>query len=172
VAAGLNTAVETELLQWITASLSREERLVRYQGGFRLTDDEAQLDAHRQDLIDRLLVYAQQSALVPFSADTFWKAYCDRYRKEEVQQLLSYLHTRRKLMRLNDRRFLSLDAVGEIQERVAQVIVQNGYVTVNDCKALLGYGRWGGAHVLDYLDSIGFTVRRGNRHYLGSSSVL
>jgi selenocysteine-specific elongation factor len=171
VAAGLKIPVETELLQWITATLCREKRLLRYQGGFRLPDDEALLDAHRQELSDRLLAYARQSALLPFSADTFWKAHRDRYRKEEVRQLLNYLHSRRKLARLNDRRFLSLDAVAEIQHRVAQFIAQKGFVAVNDCKALFGYGRWGGTHVLDYLDSIGFTVRRDNRHYLKVSSA-
>lgn len=49
---------------------------------------------------------------------------------------------------------------------MAQAIERNGFVTVGDCKQLLGYGRWGGTHVLDQLDKIGFTVRREDKHYL------
>jgi hypothetical protein len=33
-------------------------------------------------------------------------------------------------------------------------------------KDLFGYGRSGGAHVLDYLNQIGFTERREDKHYL------
>jgi hypothetical protein len=63
-----------------------------------------------------------------------------------------------------------LDALEEIKLRVARAIKTRGFVTVGDCKELFGYGRWGGTHVLDYLNAIGFTVRRDNKHYLNQES--
>ena len=162
----LNDEAGIDLIELAVEKLCDEKQLVRHQGGFRIPDDRAFLDANRQALIDKLLAYARESGLVPFSADTFWKLNKEACNKDEVTQLLNYLHSRKKLARLNDRRFLSFAAVEEIKGRVARTIAQSGFITVGDCKELLGYGRWGGTHVLDYLNSVGFTVRRGNRHYL------
>ena len=166
VAERLGFTVEENLLKIVAAGLCAEARVNRHQGGYRTADAETVFDARGQSLMTRLLAYSLESGLVPFSADTFWKLHKNQYDKEEISQLLNYLNSRKKLARLNDKRFLSLQAITQIKTRVARAISDRGFVTVNDCKDLFGYGRWGGTHVLDYLDSIGFTVRRDNRHYL------
>jgi len=53
---------------------------------------------------------------------------------------------------------------------VKRAIEENGFITVNDCSELFGYGRWGGTHVLDYLNDIGFTIRRNDKHYIKTES--
>jgi selenocysteine-specific elongation factor len=70
-----------------------------------------------------------------------------------------YLHVQKKLIRLNNRRFMAPQAMKQIKERVSQVIERNGRLTVGDCKELLGYGRTVGVPVFEYLDLIGFTRR-------------
>ena len=84
--------------------------------------------------------------------------------------MLNYLYTHKRLVRLNDQRFLSLEALEKIKTRVAQAIARKGYITVGDCMDVLGYGRWGGTHVLDHLNAIGFTLRRENKHYLAEEN--
>jgi selenocysteine-specific elongation factor len=166
VAERLERPVENTLLEIIADELCREGKLVRIHGGYSTPDSEKPIDEHRGALISLLLEYAQQSGLAPFSGDTFWKLHRPTFKKADIQQLLNYLFSQKKLVRLNDQRFLSLDALVEIKCRVAQAIERNGFVTVGDCKELFGYGRWGGTHVLDQLDKIGFTVRREDKHYL------
>jgi selenocysteine-specific elongation factor len=158
--------VEEVLLTSIADRLCRSGFITRLEGGFILTRDDTSLDAHREALIAQLLDYAQSSGLTPFSADTFWKLHQKRYEKTEISQLLNFLFSRKKIVRLRDQRFLSLEALEVIKTRVAQAIASKGHIDVSDCKELLGYGRWGGIHVLDYLNEIGFTVRRSNKHYL------
>jgi len=70
------------------------------------------------------------------------------------------------LVRLNNRRFLAPQAVKEIKQRVRHVIRKNGGLTLGDCKEILGYGRTVGVPVFEYLDSIGFTRREGDRRML------
>jgi selenocysteine-specific elongation factor len=166
VAEKLEGPVDNVLLEIIADDLCREGRLIRRHGGYSTPDSEKPIDEHRGTLISLLLEYAQQSGLTPFSGDTFWKLHRPTFKKADIEQLLNYLFSQKKLVRLNDHRFLSLEALAEIKRRVAQAIERNGFVTVGDCKALLGYGRWGGTHVLDHLDKIGFTVRREDKHYL------
>jgi selenocysteine-specific elongation factor len=166
VAERLAHRVEPALLQTVVDRLCKVGQIVSLEGGFILCGFQPELDAQREALISRLLAYALASGLTPFSADTFWKLTRRKYNKKDIQQLLNYLYTQNRLVRLNDKRFLSLDAVEKIKVRVARTIEARDFVTVGDCKELLGYGRSGGTHVLDYLNDIGFTVRRDNKHYL------
>ncbi len=166
VAERLEIPVEKVLLEITADELCREGKLVRLHGGYQTPDSEKPLDEQRATLVSSLLEYAQQSGLTPFSGDTFWKLHRPTFEKADIQQLLNYLFSQKKLARLNDHRFLSLQALDEIKQRVAQAIGRKGFVTVGDCKELLGYGRWGGTHVLDYLNKIGFTARREDKHYL------
>jgi hypothetical protein len=170
VAERLEYRAEHSVLQTVADTLCKSGRIVSFEGGFVLCGFRPALDDHREALIDHLLAHALASELTPFSADTFWKLHRPKYKKKDIQQLLNYLNTQKKLVRLNDQRFLSPDAIEEIKVRVARTIKARGFVTVGDCKELLGYGRWGGTHVLDYLNDIGFTVRRDNKHYLNEKS--
>jgi hypothetical protein len=118
------------------------------------------------DLLSPLLLeFARRSGVTPFSADTFWRQHQFLFRKSDVQRQLDNLFARNRVVRLNDSRFLSVEAVDQIKQRVAAAIDRKGFVTIRDCKGLFGYGRWGGAHVLDHLNKIKFTVRRGDKHY-------
>jgi selenocysteine-specific elongation factor len=158
--------VEQVLLHIVADRLCRSGEIAIREGGFIPSGFTPAWDAHRETLISHLLTYAQASGLTPFSPDTVWKLHRPHYEKKDIQQLLTYLYTQKKLIRLNDQRFLSPDALEQIKVRVARAIDARGFVTVGDCKELLGYGRWGGTHVLDYLNEIGFTVRRKDKHYL------
>jgi selenocysteine-specific elongation factor len=149
----------------------RSGQLVRRLGGFSTPEAKKRTNAYGNVLTSLLLKFAQQSGVAPFSADTFWKLHRPKFKKEDVQKQLNYIAMQKKMVRLNDNRFLSIDAIDEIQRRVTQGIERKGFVTVRDCKELLGYGRWGGAHVLDYLNQIGFTVRREDRHFLRNSRI-
>ncbi|PIP35105.1 MAG: selenocysteine-specific translation elongation factor [Desulfobacterales bacterium CG07_land_8_20_14_0_80_52_14] len=166
VAKTIPFCVENPLLKILADSLCKEGDLESLEGGFCLPASRIRFDSHRESLISLLLEFAQSSGTTPFSADTFWKHYQKRFDKEDISRLLNHLFARKKLVRLNDDRFLSLKAMDQIKKAVRQTIAQRGFVTVHDCKELFGYGRWGGTHVLDYLNQTGFTLRRQDKHYL------
>jgi selenocysteine-specific elongation factor len=113
-----------------------------------------------------ILGYAEKSGLSPFNADTLWKVFDKSFDKAEIQRIMEYLEFEGKLARLGDNRFLSQEAVEEIKKRVKRLIEEKGAMVLADCKEVLGYGRWGGAHVFDYLDKIGFTKKIGNERFL------
>ena len=116
--------------------------------------------------MDRLLDFAESCGFVPFSADTFWKVNGRKMNKNEIQRLLDYLHSQGRLVRLNNRRFLTPQTVEVIKSRVRQIIAKKGCFTLADCKEVLGYGRTVGVPVLEHLDAIGFTRREGDKRVL------
>lgn len=144
------------------AELCSEGKLIKSDGGFRIPDLSDKLSQKREKMIAMLLDYARESGLVPFNADTFWKHHKKRYNKSEIQRLLDYLHGQKKLIRLNNRRFMAPQAMEKIKMRVKAVIRRNGVFAIGDCKEAMGYGRMVGIPVLEYLDSIEFTYRQGD----------
>jgi len=80
--------------------------------------------------------------------------------------MLIYLRDNKKLVRINDGRFLTTQAFEGIKKKVSNVIVQKGVFTLGDLKGTLRYGRSVGVPVLEYLDSIGFTRREENGRVL------
>ncbi|MBW2089926.1 MAG: SelB C-terminal domain-containing protein [Deltaproteobacteria bacterium] len=156
--------------QRMLAELCNESQLIKTNGGFQISNLSVRLSDEREMLINLLLDYARNSGIVPFSAHTFWKFHKRRTNINEIQRLLDYLHNKKRLICLNNRRFLSPQAMDQIKERVRSLIRKKGNLAIEDCKEVLGYGRTVGIPVLEYLDSIGFTRRQGNERVLRSDS--
>ncbi|OPX34258.1 MAG: hypothetical protein B1H11_11190 [Desulfobacteraceae bacterium 4484_190.1] len=152
--------------QTMLAELCSEGKLIKSGGGFNIQGFSVKLSDEWEGLVNLLLDYARESGFVPFSADTFWKAHGRKANKNEIQKLLDYLHTQKKIIRLNNRRYLGPQAMEQIKKKVRQLIKKNGSLTIGDCKEVLGYGRTVGVPVLEYLDSIGFTRRQGDERIL------
>lgn len=59
------------------------------------------------------------------------------------------------------------ETMARIRARVKSLIERKGVLKISDCKEVFGYGRTVGIPVLEYLDSIGFTVWDGEQRRLG-----
>jgi selenocysteine-specific elongation factor len=81
--------------------------------------------------------------------------------------VLDHLHAQKKLVRLKDGRYLTVEALQEIKEKVTELIQRKGSLTLQDGAAILGYGRSRGIPVLEYLDTLGLTRRIGDERVLG-----
>jgi len=124
------------------------------------------MDARQENIMHHLLEYARTSGVKPFNAHGIWQEVPDQCTKTEIIQMLNFLSTHKRLVRLPDQRFVSLDGFSEIKARVVRTVSEKGFVTVRDSRELFGFGRMIGSHLLDYLDRIGFTERKDDRHYL------
>ena len=162
----LSPSLDEYLFQKMLAELCSERKLIKTCGAFRIRNLSVKLSSEQKELIGMLLDYALGSGFVPFSADTFWKFHKRKFNKNEIQKLLDYLHTRKKLICLSNRRFLTPQALEQIKNRVEQIIIKKGGLTIANCKEVLGYGRTAGVPVFEYLDHIGFTIRIENKRVL------
>jgi selenocysteine-specific elongation factor len=116
--------------------------------------------------------FAAKQGYTTFSAGTFYKLYGDSIRWRDIQKALDYLHAQKKLVRLNDGRYLTSEAIQEIGEKVRALILRKGSLTIKDSMEILGYGRSRGVPVLDYLDAIGLTCRMADVQVLKSENHL
>ncbi|AOY58284.1 selenocysteine-specific translation elongation factor [Desulfococcus multivorans] len=156
------------LIQHALAGLCREDRLITEAGGYLMPDVSGRLNPGQTMLVEKLLDVALTAGITPFTAHTAWRSCPHGTSKRDVEKLLHYLARQKRLVRLNNDRYLSLQSLEEIMDRVRAAISGKGHITANDCNEILGYGRTGALPVLEYLDEIGFTERRGNDRTLVS----
>ena len=155
----LAPALDDEPLEKMLYELSNKGILIRESGGFRPTGFSASLSEEQNMIISIILDHSSQSGLVPFSADTIWKKHRKKYDKGKIKKLMTFLRVQNKLVRVNDGRFLSVEALEQIKIKIAEVIRQKGLFTIPDCTPVLGYGRTVAIPILEYLDASGFTIR-------------
>jgi selenocysteine-specific elongation factor len=125
--------------------------------------------SQRKDLISTVIEFAQRQGHATFNVGTFCDLYGECFNDREVARALDCLHSQKKLIRLNDGRFLSVEAMQEIIRKITGLIIKKGNMSLNDCREVLGYGRMRAIPILDYLDSIGLTRREGSVRVLASN---
>jgi selenocysteine-specific elongation factor len=162
----LSPLLEEEPFQRMLSDLCRDGKLVKTDGGFQVTGVSVSLSPQQAKLAALCMSYAQKSGCAPFSADTVWRLPGMRYEKQDIEKMLSYLRNEGKLVRLKDSRYIPAQCLDTIKEKVKGVVATNGVFRLDDLRTTLGYGRRIGVIVLEYLDSIGFTSRRGEGRVL------
>lgn len=135
-------------------------------GPCRIPNSVAKFPLKREKLIEMVVEFSKKQGCVSFSTGTFWKRHRDGFEHRDVEKVLESLYSQKKLVRLNDGRFLTVEALYEIKDKVRALIMRKGRLTIQDAKEVLGYGRNRAVPVLDYLDSIGFTQRVGEERHL------
>lgn len=166
VAASITDKIDEDLIIIAADNLISKKRMIKMEGGYHLAGALERFSPVNRQVSITVAEFAEKSGIKPFSPDSIWKKYEQGIDKHEVQRILDFMCKEKKLVRLRDNRFLSSEALEEIKTRVKKAIENKGSITLKDSTDILGYGRWGGAPVLDYLDKIGFTTRIGDERRL------
>jgi selenocysteine-specific elongation factor len=82
--------------------------------------------------------------------------------KEQIDRILDYLFSQRKLIRLSKNVVLDYDSFKKAQDRVVDIIQEKGALDSADFKQYIGSTRKYALGILDFLDSQKITVRSGN----------
>ena len=163
-------------LNRIIGKLCNENRLVKTEKGLKIPNMKAGSSSHQGEIIKSVMEYARCCGYSTFGPGTFYKLNSGNLDYGSIQRAINFLCSQKKLLKLRDGRVLNAEALPEIQAKIRELIVKKGSMSVHDTKSILGYGRSKAIPVLDYLDSIGFTLRDGdlrilNPSYCGEDSV-
>lgn len=162
----MDPQLSEDLVHPMLDDLCREGKLVKEGGGFKIPDRKLTLSGDDECLSRTLLDYAEQSGFVPFSASRFCSETPGHWNEDKAKRMLHFLHNQNKLIRLSNKRFVSVNVMDTIKQRVLRRIESHGTVCLSDSQDILGYGRTMAVPVFEYLDSVGFTRREGEGRVL------
>jgi hypothetical protein len=120
--------------------------------------------------------FADRSGFKPFTLSTLLMS-TDHYDPHEVQNVVRYLRKMGHPILVEKRRdnnrqlYIHRDAIDQIKKLVKEHILNHGQIDVCRLKELIGMGisRNSASSVLDYLDTIQFTLRIGDTHILSKA---
>ncbi|HOS97783.1 MAG TPA: selenocysteine-specific translation elongation factor [Deltaproteobacteria bacterium] len=169
IATALPSGVDAPVLERILEDLVREGRLVAVGGGYT-TPARSLVNASVLDrMTHSILSFVEASGMSAVTMKQILVHLGQERETRGIRRSMDFLLSRGDMVRLSNERFLSQKGLDEIKERVRAWICRNGCLTPADCAGVFGYGRTAGVPVIEYLDSVGFTARRGNDHVLGGA---
>jgi len=168
----LDPNLDDTLFDRMIQELCKDGKLTKIEKGYRIPNFVVKLPSHREKLIEQLLDFAKKQGYLTFSPGTFKKLYGQNFTYSDVERVINHLHAQKKLVRLNDGRFLTTEAMQEIREKVRDIILRKGSLTIHESREVLGFGRSRAIPIFDYLDSIGLTCRVGDIRVLSQEERL
>jgi selenocysteine-specific elongation factor len=142
--------------------LCKERKLVATEAGYRIPNFAVRFPGQWEKLVGMVVEFATNQGYETFSAGTFRSLHREAFALGDIENVLDHLRAQKKLVRLNDDRFLAAEALQEIKEKVRELILRKGSLGIQDCREIFGYGRTRAIPVLEYLDTIGLTRRIGD----------
>ncbi len=90
--------------------------------------------------------------------------------KESVPQLLNLAFENGDLVRITDDMFVHAEVLEDAKARIAAEIKRNGGLTMSEIRQILDVSRKYSVPICEHLDSIGFTMRSGDKRLLTCGS--
>jgi selenocysteine-specific elongation factor len=166
IAASIPWSLDPCALDFLLGELVREGVLASVNGGYALSEKHRRLGAVRDPLVARVLEAVENSGTVSVSVALVCEALGCPEEKPKVKRFLGHLVTKKHVVMLGSERFISRRGLELAKKRIRDWIAEHGRLIPADCNPVLGCGRNLGLPVLEHLDSVGFTVRRGNERVL------
>ncbi len=139
--------------------------MVSINGGISLPHFFQERVSARENRVREILATVEGCGMNQVSLTTVWRNHPDQDIRE-IQKILEVLRSKGKIVRLGNDRYLSCMALEEIKKRVREWVERHGQIRLGDCNEALGIGRTPGLSILEYLDKVGFTERRGEGRIL------
>lgn len=162
----LDPELDEAPFQLMLSELCAEGKLTKTEAGYRIPNFVVRHPAQLEKLMDKVIEFARSQGYGTFSVGTYWKLHGDGFAFKDVEKIVDRLEAQKKLIRLRDDRFITTEAMQEIQQKVKELILRKGSFSIHDSREILGYGRTRAIAIFDYLDSIGLTRRVGDNHVL------
>ncbi len=166
IASSLGARLDASVLKYILDDLVQRGRIVAVSGGFTVPSLSMDTSTGLDRMTQTILAFIESSGLAPVTLKQILVFLEQERETRGIRKSLEHLISRGDVVRLSNERYLSRSGIEEIKARVCRWIAQNGTMRAADCPDVLGYGRTVGVPILEYLDEVGLTERRGNERIL------
>jgi selenocysteine-specific elongation factor len=164
--ARVDMKLDPDLTRHLLSDLCDRNLVERGEGGYRLPHRVRQWSPRQKEMMEAIFNLVHREGLSSFAAGTIADMTQERFDRSEIQRILDYLAAQRLLIRFRDGRYMNREAFMEAQSRVCSWIRAKGAMRLSECSTVLGYGRNRATALLEHLDAMGVTIRRGDERIL------
>ncbi|MEW6162419.1 MAG: selenocysteine-specific translation elongation factor [Nitrospirota bacterium] len=166
--------LDHSLFNYVIEDMAREKPILSKGGILRLVDFDSRLNPVQETIRQKIIEFAGRSGLNPFTLNTLLMS-MDHFDPHEVQKVVTYLRKTGYLIFIKQFRYsnrqiyIRRETLDQIKKTVKEYILSHGQIDINRLRELSGIGRNSAISILDYLDSIQFTLRIGDTHILSKT---
>ncbi len=157
---------QPELVDAVIKQLNRDKILRYKQGTVGLTGYGPKLSKNEQHLLEQIIAQMRNAGLQTPGVKDLQKS-ADK-NKQSVPQLLQLGIDNEDLIRVGDDFVIHRDVMETVKEQLSEAITKTGGLTLSEIRQLLDTSRKYAVPICEYLDSIGFTARNGDKRVLAS----
>ncbi|MEC9488646.1 MAG: SelB C-terminal domain-containing protein [Halanaerobium sp.] len=152
-------------LSSITPSVIKDEQERVARVGFQPEPGREQLNR-----IERIKIEMREEPFSPPDRDTMLERL--PWPEEELQEFLAYLEAKKEIYRVNPQIYFAKEAVEEAALRLQNYFQEQDSLDLALFRDMLDTSRKYALPLLEFFDSLGITVRKGDLRYQGKKSNL
>ena len=168
--------LDYSLFDYIIEDLAFKKLILSKGGILRLVDFDSKLKPVQEAIYQKIMEFVGRSGFKPFTLNTLLTS-MDHFDPDEVQKVVTYLRKMGHLILVEQRRdsnrqlYIPRESLEQIKKIVKEYILNHGQIDVHRLRELIGIdiGRNSASSILDYMDTIQFTLRIGDTHILSKN---
>lgn len=170
--------LDHSLFDYIIENLASKKLILSKGGILRLVDFDSRLKPVQEAICQKIMEFVGRSGFKPFTLNTLLTS-MDHFDSYEVQKVVTYLRKMGHLILIEQRRdsnrqlYIPRESLEQIKKIVKEYILSHGQIDIHRLRELIGIdiGRNSASSILDYMDTIQFTLRIGDTHILSKTAI-
>lgn len=150
--------IDSLLLTHLIQDLSAEAKILRSADKFHLKDHMPQLSAQLEERLQQIERFVIDGQFAPPDFNELRDR--SQLGDNEFNSILAILYETKKLVKLDTTIVIHSEMLNRSMDLIREFFASNDELTVGDCGKLLNTSRKFSLPLLNYLDSIGFTIRQ------------
>ena len=156
-----------EILNQAIKILKSEKKINLTEDAIGLVGAGPKLSKGERQLLDQLTTEVRQAGLKPPTAKDLIKS--AKKNKDSVVELLRLAGENGELVAVGNDLFFHSEVITDVKNKLREQIEQTGGLTMSEIRQVLDTSRKYSVPLCEYLDSVNFTKRDGDKRVLGES---
>ncbi len=160
----ISSTLDGDLFNLALIDLENQKRINVTNYGVRLSGQKPMLNRGQAHLCETVMAMFERSVTLIWPSQI--EELITEYKPSEVKSVLKFLANEKQIVVLKDGAVIRRKELDNIKTGIRQHFSDKSGFSLADFKEIAGIGRRPAVNILEHLDSIGFTVRQGEKRVL------
>lgn len=155
---------KTKLFNIVLNNLLKDKKIIQNQNIIKLSDHEVALEVDQHEVKDKILDIYKKAGLTP----PFFRTICQDLKldKKIAMSVLHMLINDKDVVKTKDDLYFDIGCIEKLEKELLDFLEKSGEITTPEFKEMTGISRKFVIPLIEYFDSINFTIRVGDTRQL------